>query len=560
MILLLVLAFSLVLPKHLTTTHAWIPDEARFNGICILGGPGSGKSRLMGRLLAYLDFLRGIPVVILDPLGGTIDNFIHRISLLPRAQQEQLWPRVFHIDMSGQENRIQFPLHYRISATESLAAIALRFVDVVRRLDPNLSHAAMEGTNALMRIGQNVGMILAALQLPITEAPSLIAHPERWKQRFEHAKIAFPEVQPAIDYMLDFAKHKPEFRARRSESFLAKLQMFLLDPGMRAMFGASTPGLDWAQAIERRYAVLIDFRHELTEEYRRFKLLWVFMYLLSYLNARGYAGRTQPVSVLIDELTEFVNFHASDGKSVMTDDIEKLVSVISRNYGVWLTLAGQGLSQFDLRIQKMLMRMGSQIIGNTPDPEDALYLARQLIPYDPYREKKREPIWMKIDPLPILAFFGGPTYATPKIIDYRSVEFTPEEQYLMNLRRFQELEKLTFLVKLARGEGNLHAPLRVMSIASIDGGLYPDPFHMNQVRQLLSARYGPSQERLLSQRGKQTRRETTKKPLKTPEEKAKLEVSSPPAHVPPDGLPTTTPIPTPSSGVREGVKDGALWQ
>lgn len=333
------------------------------------------------------------------------------------------------------------------------------------------------------------------------------------------------------------------------------------------MFGASTSGLDWAKAIERRQAVLIDFRHEGTEEYKRFKLLWMFMYLFTFLNARGVAGRTQPVSLIIDELTDFVNFRTSDGRSVMADDIERLVSVISRNYGVWLTLAGQSLSQFDPRIQKMLMRMGSQIIGNIPDPEDAFYLARQLIPYEPFWEKKRERVWGTIHPIPMLSFLGGPDHPTPGVIDHRTVEFTPEEQYLMGTRRFQELEKLTFLTKLATAEGNLSAPLRPMSIASIDPGLYPDPFQMDHIRQLLSSRYGLSKEALLAQIEKQTRREATKKQLKAPENKAKLKNSSTKSYdLPADhlsGTPEpTTPIPDArrSAKASEGEEDEPVFQ
>jgi hypothetical protein len=522
MMLFFILAFPLLLPKHLAASHAWIPDDARLNGINIVGGPGSGKSRLMGRLIAYLDFLRGLPVIILDPLGATIDNFLHRIALLSREHQERLWPHVLYLNVNDYERVVPFPLLDRLSATESLASIALRFIEVVRRLDPNLTNAAMEGTNALIRLGEPVLMILASLNLPITEAPSLIAHPEWWKQRFEQAKAAYPEVQPAIDFMLEFARNKPDFRTRRSESFLTKLQPFLLDPNMRAMFCAPPPGLDWAKLFQQGYAVLIDFRHELTEEYKRFKLLWIFMNLFTYLNARGSGGRAQPVSLLIDELTSFVNFRDSNGKSVMADDIERLVSVIARNHGVWLTLASQGLSQFDPRIQNTLMRMGSQMLGNTQVQLDALYLARQFIPLDPYWEKKREAVWMSVTLPPIYEMFGGPAGPIPKIIDYRTVEFTPEEQDRMGMNRFQKLDELTFLTKLATREGRLHAPLRKMSIASIDPGLYLDSFPTGELRQMLSARHGFQKAAILEQIEQQSLKSVKKKPVQASKEPAKL--------------------------------------
>src|ERR671915_625956 len=47
--------------------------SARSMGIYVIGGRGTGKSRLMGRKIAPGDFLAGIP------LGGTIDNFLDKV-------------------------------------------------------------------------------------------------------------------------------------------------------------------------------------------------------------------------------------------------------------------------------------------------------------------------------------------------------------------------------------------------------------------------------------------------------------------------------------------------
>jgi hypothetical protein len=92
-----------------------------------------------------------------------------------------------------------------------------------------------------------------------------------------------------------------------------------------------------------------------------------------------------------------------------------------------------------------------------------------------------------------------PSSPIPKVIDYRSVEFTPEEQDRIGLRQFQTLNEMEFLVKLATQEGRLHAPLRKMSIASIDAGLYTDSFPTSELRQALSLRYGLPQETILAE-------------------------------------------------------------
>lgn len=129
---------------------------------------------------------------------------------------------------------------------------------------------------------------------------------------------------------------------------------------------------------------MLDFRHELTSERRRFKLLWTYTTLLSFIknSNRGFAGRHQPISFIIDEVTQMLGFRTGE-TSVMSEDIEELISVIARNYGVWLIIAHQSLAQLDQRIQNALMQMGTQIIGFTPNPDDAQYLARQLVPSIP---------------------------------------------------------------------------------------------------------------------------------------------------------------------------------
>jgi hypothetical protein len=56
-----------------------LPLNARAMGIYILGSRGSGKSRLSGRVIAWQDYRAEIPLVVIDPLGGTIDNFFDKL-------------------------------------------------------------------------------------------------------------------------------------------------------------------------------------------------------------------------------------------------------------------------------------------------------------------------------------------------------------------------------------------------------------------------------------------------------------------------------------------------
>jgi hypothetical protein len=151
------------------------------------------------------------------------------------------------------------------------------------------------------------------------------------------------------------------------------------------------------------------------------------------------------------------------------------------------------------RIQSALMRMGTQIMGVIQDADDLEYLAKQFVDYDPYWEKKREAVWMKMESIPMLAWFGGSMVAQPEVIDHRTVEFTLDEQRELLRQAFKRLHMGEFLVKVAQGEGNVAGTLRKMSIAEYDPELYPDDAALAPVRNLLAQWHGFSREALLSE-------------------------------------------------------------
>jgi hypothetical protein len=232
----------------------------------------------------------------------------------------------------------------------------------------------------------------------------------------------------------------------------------------------------------------------LNEQRLRFKLLWVFLYLFTFLKNRGYAGRTQPVSLIFDEISELINIRTADGRSVMQADFERLISVVSRNYGVWTTVAHQALLQCDRQMQSLLMRMGTQIIGNTPDPDDALYLARQLTFYDPYLVKKQEPVWMGLSESTRFSH-----HTVPTIIDFRDVEFSLEEQDRMAEDKFRQLPGNEFFVRPALAEGDLSGRLKRISLANLDRGQYPDEAELAPLRRQKAQRDGYRREVLLEE-------------------------------------------------------------
>ncbi len=465
------------LPQKWAKRLLWLPPAARSMGIHIMAGKGSGKSRLMGRIITWLDFLEGVPQVVLDPVGGTIDNFLDKLVRLPEYYQRRLWPRVIYVDMSGRSGSVvPMPLYYRLG-NESLSEIAGRYLQAVRRIDPYLQTASIEGWNPLWRIGIYTGMVLAALNCQISEAESLLNHPEAWIRRIERAARHFPELAPAAAFFAgEYDSWEPNRRDRQTSSFRNKVTLFSLDPAMKAMFGAAKPGIDWKEAEERRYTVLLDFRHEYELERRRFKMYWAFSHFLEYIKHRG-PGRNRGFGFTIDEIAPLMNLE-SMGNSLFASDLDEFINVIARNYMVWPTIAHQEMWQVDQRSQKTLMTMGTQILGVTSDPESAVVQARQFFRYDPYQLKKIERVWMS-DPI------GGPF-----VVDSRTVEFTPEEQTTMDSQKLMDLGRFQFLVRPAPGEGDVTGRLVAVSIDHFDQGLYPNEDLVTRARELLTKRCG----------------------------------------------------------------------
>src|ERR687896_2037220 len=110
-----------------------LPLGARAMGIYILGARGSGKSRLSGRVIAWQDYRAEIPLVVIDPLGGTIDNFLDKLfrflQYVHPAKHAQYWSRIRYVDMSGKDGDITpWPLYYKLGNERSLREVAERYL------------------------------------------------------------------------------------------------------------------------------------------------------------------------------------------------------------------------------------------------------------------------------------------------------------------------------------------------------------------------------------------------------------------------------------------------
>jgi hypothetical protein len=471
--------------------------SSRSMGIYLLAGRGTGKSRMLGRKIAMQDYLAGIPQVIFDPVGGTIDNFLDSVvrflQHIPSSLHSRFWDRITYVDMSGKDGVfVPFPLYYRLGTERSLLEIAERYLQTIIKSNPDLFHAQVLGWPPLHRIGDYSGIVLSALGYQITEAEDLLDNPEAWEAagRFAQAEQVSSEAKRAVSYFRNkYIPMREADRARVTTPFLDKIFTFSLDETFRAMFGAREPGIKWDDVVKKKQTILLDFRREQNEEMRRFKMLWAFDYLYSWIKTRGRQD-DNPFGLIIDEFAHMTQ-KVAGGTNPLAQDLDTFINVYMRQHTIWFTAAHQELYQIDEQLRNTLLSLGTYIIGGTSSMESARELADALFFRDPYKIKD-----VRISHMPI-HIGKDPTF--------ENVYMPLEEQTELFAQRIRKLGRFEFLLRPAIAEGHIGSAVVPLSIRHEDidkaTGKYqfPDSDLIQRLRIALAKQSGIPIARLLKE-------------------------------------------------------------
>jgi hypothetical protein len=437
--------------------------SSRSMGIYLRAGKGAGKSRLLGRKIAIQDFLAGFPQVVFDPIGTTIDNFLDKVMWFlhdfPELDPAPISERIVYVDMSGKDGVVvPFPLYYKLGTERSLLEIAERYLQTITKSNPDLFHAQVLGWPPLHRIGDYSGIVLAALGYQITEAEDLLDNPEAWEAagHFAKAEQVSPEAKRAVSYLRNkYIPMREADRSRLTTPFLDKIFTFSLDDTFRAMFGAREPGIKWDDVVKRKQTILLDFRREQDEEMRRFKMLWAFDYLYSWIKTRGRQDDT-PFGVIIDEFAHMTK-PVAGGTNPLAQELDEFINVYMRQHTIWLTVAHQELYQIDEQLRNTLLSLGTYILGSTSSMESARLLADAVFSRDPWKVKDWEPVW------------GRPhRWSDLEIIDWKPVYMSLEEQTELFAQRIKNLGRFQFLLRPAIAEGHIGATVVPLTIRDLD--------------------------------------------------------------------------------------------
>ncbi|MEM7031779.1 MAG: hypothetical protein AAF629_19650 [Chloroflexota bacterium] len=463
----------------------WFDDRAAAMGLCITAGKGSGKSTLIGKELVFHNWLKGFGQILLDPLGGSIDQLLDRLirygqQLSPKARK-QLWQRVRFVDMGGAYGTVTpWPLYYRLE-NESCYQVAQRYLEIVRRIDPNITNAPIQGWNPLHELASQSGIVLSSLdgfQVPDIETMlrGIRNKNATWKHHLAVASERYPhEVPEAVAFLQnEYAKMSGAERRRVYGSLHTKLRLFA-EPTFKAMFGSSQPGIDWTQVIEDGILVLIDFRHVVTADQRQFLMLMVFLNFIDFIRRRGPGKHHKKVGFVVDELTTLTNQDLQGDSDIFSSDLDDLINVLARNNGVMVTLALQEAWQVSERILNSLRSCGNLIQGVSSHPDSALDVAKSLFPYDPRYIRRKQPVYA-----------GDP----PEVIDFNVTYFSPPEWYASMSQAIQKLKTFRFLVRGAQREGDFTGSIKPMSIEHLIPIVAVDAEKVAWVRRKLALRDG----------------------------------------------------------------------
>src|SRR5215216_7016238 len=431
----------LVLPSHLMDESVLLTDEARTGGMFLMAPTGWGKSRFLGAQ-CYQDFLRGIGTVVLDAVGGTIDNCLNKLLYLPEEEQKELAEKIVYCNMAGYRVGdstydtlvTAWPMLYKLSDMETLDVTSQRIVDLISKTNKELKTASIQGLSRVKAILTSTFQILAAHNLPVSCVIDFLQNPGKWKGRIEEAATLYPEVTGSRNRLInEFLTLSPKAQKSEAEVILNRLPRIEFDVVAEAMFSAPYPLVDWEDVVDNGKIVLIDLRHEKADDARELKLFWVWGSIYEYIKSREANGRERPpLSVVIDELSYFVRGN-SINRGVITEEFRQLIQVYKRNSNIWITAATQEVGELPSELGRACLKTATHMYGAIDNPDFAKKLAR----------RRR---W-------------GPA---------ESSLITPEDLQISYAQRLQELKKGQWLVGGSPNEGELPTHLERIQTDHVD--------------------------------------------------------------------------------------------
>jgi hypothetical protein len=500
-------------------------DSAPALGTLIVGAPGTGKT-ILESLMLLCHLIRGLPGVVLDPLGTLSDAFLFRllwfVSEYPKGEDKVFRQRLRYIPLGDEFVVTCFPIYYQRHG-ESLWDAGNRLITVLERSSPQLATSPLTWP-AAKRLGLNAGMLFTALGYGgLTEIESLLFQTINWQQsgKFDEAIRRNPQATDAVSYFRDYFLQLPRSEQRRiAGTFLDQVYPFVQSPTLQAIFSArSTPGIDWEEVEALGQIVILNFKGITDPLARRLAEQWILESLYPHLKERG--RRPIPFVLLIDEFAKLAAQGTEDNKP-LTDLFDELMAQYARNNQIFVTAALQSVDQVDERLARTLFRLGTLITGRAGSNCEARTVADHLFRKDIYRVQHYRKVWAHE---PVINSFTRSTIGTNHfVIDLEPQYMSLENQIEDAVGMIQKLGALEFLYRPARSEGAVSQEVLSLALADAitdpDTGEYIFPYTeqdaalISQMQQRLAARTGVPIGEILKEQEERLTTSTSQQPRK----------------------------------------------
>jgi len=330
-----------------------VPVKALRNHCYIVGGTGSGKSRLL-RVLIEQDIASCHGVCVIDPHGDLCEALVRYLSAL--SPDHPARRRAVLVDPTAPEWAVGFnPLEVPLG--QSIYPHVLELLGVFSRIWKDAWGARMED------IMRNSFITLAEHGLTLLEMPKLLTNPD-----FRAPLVAELQSAEARSYWVN--RFEPLARRTRSEwieSTLNKVSSFISDPWIRHMVGQTHSTIDIRAWMDEGAITLVNLAKGRLK--RNSDLIGAL--LVSEVQEAALSrvdlpeGQRRPYRLYVDEFQCFA-----------TKSFEEILSE-ARKYGLSIVMANQTLAQLERTLLSSVLGNCAVQIYFRCNRQDAETLARQ---------------------------------------------------------------------------------------------------------------------------------------------------------------------------------------
>jgi len=304
------------------TTMLGFPRTQRDKHLYLCGSTGMGKSKMLEHLIrqdiiAWRKSRCGL--LLLDPHGSLYDNLTHWLAW------SELDRPVIPIDLRQDD----WIVAYNVLRQRTIADPAVLVDNITDAMAYVWGQGGVNQTPLFARWAGNVLRALYEKKLTLVEAEYLV---DRVAKQIRYAMTADLKDRPSRqDWQFADTLSAKDFEAQIG-STVNRLQRFIRNETMRAMFGQNSVSFDFGRALEEGAIILVNLATERARISKTNAELFATLLLSDLWTAaqeRGKRDGIKPFYVYLDEFQRFVT-------PTISDNLDE-----ARGFGLHLTMAHQ---------------------------------------------------------------------------------------------------------------------------------------------------------------------------------------------------------------------------